>query len=92
MISRRLDPGFIKRAGVRLERRFGEYEVVTSFLVDAPNRCLRGVLMVYGPNGALLRTVPATGPSMSRSDMDEQMRRLLETIAGIEPDGTPRYR
>jgi hypothetical protein len=48
--------------------------------------------MVYGPNGALLRTVPATGPSMSRSDMDEQMRRLLETIAGIEPDGTPRYR
>ena len=75
-----------------MERRVGDYEVVTSFLVDTSNRCLRGVLMVYGPDGALLRTIPATGPSMSRADMEERMRRLLESIDSISPDGTPRYR
>ena len=75
-----------------MERRVGDYEVVTSFLVDTSNRCLRGVLMVYGPDGALLRTIPATAPSVSRADMEERMRRLLETIDSISADGTPRYR
>lgn len=66
--------------------------MVTSFLVDTSNRCLRGVLMVYGPDGALLRTIPSTAPSVSRADMEERMRRLLESIDNISPDGTPRYR
>ncbi|WCE03154.1 hypothetical protein [Pseudoxanthomonas sp. JBR18] len=66
--------------------------MTTSYLVDAPNRCMRGVLMVYGPDGALLRTVPATGPSMSTRDMEEHMRRLLDTIERIDPDGTLHYR
>lgn len=75
-----------------VERRFGKFEVTTSYLVDTPNRCLRGVLMIYGPTGALLQTIPATGPSLSRADMEERMRRLLESISGIEADGTIRYR
>jgi hypothetical protein len=79
-------------SGCQLERRIGDFEVATSYLVDTPNKCMRGVLMVYGPGGALLRTIPATGPSLSKSDMEERMRRLLDSIAHIEPDGTPRYR
>ncbi|WP_093136379.1 hypothetical protein [Pseudoxanthomonas sp. GM95] len=75
-----------------MERRIGEFEVVTSYLVDVPNKCMRGVLMVYGPDGALLRTIPATGPSMSKSDMEERMRRTVESIEHIAPDGTPTYR
>lgn|GEM_PF-3413350 len=66
--------------------------MATSYLVDTPNKCMRGVLLVYGPNGALLRTIPATGPSLSTTDMEERMRRLLDSIELVEPDGTLRYR
>ncbi|WDS36316.1 hypothetical protein [Pseudoxanthomonas sp.] len=79
-------------SGYQLERRIGDFEVATSYLVDTPNKCMRGVLMVYGPTGALLRTIPATGPSLSKADMEERMRRLLDSITHFEPDGTPRYR
>jgi hypothetical protein len=48
--------------------------------------------MVYGPDGALLRTIPATGPSLSSADIEERMRRVVESIEHIAPDGTPRYR
>ncbi len=75
-----------------MERRIGEFEVITSYLVDTPNKCMRGVLMVYGPDGALLRTIPATGPSLSSADIEERMRRVVESIEHIAPDGTPRYR
>ncbi len=75
-----------------MERRIGEFEVITSYLVDTPNKCMRGVLMVYGPDGALLRTIPATGPSLSSTDIEERMRRLVESIEHIAPDGTPGYR
>ncbi len=66
--------------------------MATSYLVDTPNKCMRGVLLIYGPSGALLRTIPATGPSLSKADMEERMRRLLDSIASIQPDGTLHYR
>lgn len=78
--------------GTAVKRKVGDCTIETTYAVDHAIDGIVGVLQVYGPTGLLLSSQVVTRALRGVELVDEQLRRRLEAVVGVDAQGQLSFR